>query len=75
MPSINTIVLLNHLVKLHNNLCKVKEKSRNKIITALLEKECNRLFRIISTLQNVFPSDEGIFWQYPDDEVLSASPI
>ena len=55
MPSIDPVVLLLNLIKLHNNLCEVKEKSRNKVITALLEKECNHLFIIIDTIQTAFP--------------------
>jgi hypothetical protein len=73
MPSVNVIVLLDQLVKLHNNLCEVKSKSKNQMITTLLEKECDRLFRIINTLQNVFPSEEGVLWQYPEDETFSSA--
>jgi len=50
MHSIDVGVLLKHLVKLHNHLCATKAKSRNKIITALLEKDCNHLYRLIATL-------------------------
>ena len=66
MPSVDPEVLLLNLVKLHNNLCSAKEKSRNKIITALLEKECNHLFNIITTIQRAFPCDE---YPNPSEEV------
>jgi len=57
MPLIDPEVLLVHLVRLYNNLYGVQQKSRNKIITALMEKECNHLLRIIETIEIAFPRD------------------
>jgi len=58
MPLIDPEVLLVHLVRLYNNLYEVQQKSRNKVITSLLEKECNHLLRIIETIELAFPFDE-----------------
>ena len=58
MPVIDPEVLLVHLVRLYNNLYEVQQKSRNKVITSLLEKECNHLLRIIETIELAFPCDK-----------------
>lgn len=58
MPLIKPDILLAHLVKLYNNLYGVQQKSRNKVITALMEKECAHLLRIIETIEIAFPIDD-----------------
>jgi hypothetical protein len=58
MPVIDPEVLLLHLVKLYNNLYEVQQKSRNKVITSLLEKECNHLLRIVETIELAFPIEK-----------------
>jgi len=73
MLSVNVEVLLKHLVRLHNSLCATKAKSKNKIITALLEKDCNHLLRVITTLNPMLEEKESMRWGVEEAAAVAAS--